>query len=58
MIPAHNPVDAFPNPADHRVGIGAIADYIATADDLFVAGIGVHQYGAQRLPIGVNIAED
>ena len=58
VISADNAVDVFANPPDHRVGIGAVAHQVATADDAVVLRAGTRQHSAQRFPIGVNVAED
>ncbi len=58
VISADDAVDIFSNPLDHLVGIGAIADQIAAADNAVEVRAGARQHGAERFPIGVNVAED
>src|ERR1700689_3859633 len=58
VIAADDAANIFSNPPDYRIGIGAITDQIAATDDLIVLGAGARQHSAERLPIGVNVAQD
>ena len=45
-------------PIDNKVGVCAVADKVAQADDLIELTASIFEYRFQRLPIPVNIAHD
>ena len=58
MISAHDVGDIVPRPFGDRVRICAVAHHIATTYDAIVAGLRVGKDGLERLPVGMDVAED
>ena len=58
MIASNDESHIGSHPIHDTVRIGAVSNQIATTDDAVVQARGAAQYGLERLPICMDVAED
>ena len=58
VVATNDGVHVLAGPRRYRVGVGAVADNVAAAQNPVVAALRVRQHRVKRFEIGVNIADD
>jgi hypothetical protein len=58
VIASDRGFDIFPHPIDYWIGVGAIADQIATTENMVVLSVSVCQDRLESLPVTMKIADD
>jgi hypothetical protein len=58
MVASDDGGRVLPHPVGRSIRIGTVAHDISAAEDTIVAAVGVREDRFQRLPVGVNVADD